>query len=82
MTDKELTSILVIDFGYSRRNSEIVVEMIYDDLLNNEEKEVINFIKGKSGDVYLNKHLAVVNHLNFRITQNGGEPRTKASKVR
>lgn len=76
---------LVITLGFSRRNAEIAVEMFHAGELTRMEEEVINYVQlNPRRDGYParwhigdNCHVRAVEHLNYRITQNGGDAITK-----
>lgn len=49
---KRTISELVILFGFSKRNAEIVIEMLHDGLLTNLEEEVIKYIQQATPENY------------------------------
>ena len=75
--DKKVRSQLVIQFGFSRRNAEIAIEMFRVGELNRSEEEVINriYLFPDFEDqllVYDEPHW-VMDRLNIGITQSGGD---------
>lgn len=77
---------LVIDQGFSRRNAETAVEMMRAGELTKHEMVVMNYImlnpepRGEEMRVHMipgsNPVMWVANHLNYRITQAGGDAKT------
>lgn len=88
--DRRVRRHLVLDMGFSRRNAEIALEMFRAGELSNTEKVVIEYtmlnpeptreearlyyVKGSDPVVW------VTDHLNYRITQAGGEPVSRRYK--
>ena len=88
--DKKVASQLVIQFGFSRRNAEIAIEMFRVGELNRSEEEVINriYLFPDFEDQLLTYYKSddksipvawVADHLNYRITLAGGDRVTKSS---
>lgn len=81
---------LVLTLGFSRRNAEIAVEMFRSGELTRSEEEVINRIainpdNDKQRLLYYEGSYPrrwVADHLNYRITQAGGDACTKMRKKR
>lgn len=88
--DKKVCSQLVIQFGFSRRNAEIAIEMFRVGELNRSEEEVINriYLFPDFEDQLLTYYKSddksipvawVADHLNYRITLAGGDRVSKSS---
>ena len=76
---------LVLTAGFSRKNAEIAISMYHADELTATEKEVISRIRldpenDKLPIIYrlgTDPKVWVLDHLNYRITETGGDAYTK-----
>ena len=84
--DSRVTTHLILDMGFSRHNAEKALQMFRADELSSAEKVVIEYImlnpEPSQEDVRLHKLkgsfpvMWVADHLNFRLTHNGGQAKT------
>lgn len=77
--DTRIINSLVLACGFSTFNAAKALELFYQDKLTATQKEVISKIRLKPeddsvGDIYRR----TLNHLNYTITQNGGDAKTKS----
>ncbi len=85
--DRRVRLHLVLTAGFSQVNAVKALEMYHRDELQKTEKEVISNImldpednRRKTFPGSLEEFAQILTRLNYRITQNGGEPITKASR--
>jgi hypothetical protein len=81
-----------VTFGFSKRNAEIAIQMLQNGQLDIMEEKVIEKLKLAPNDMQQPKveyyiptcstGIGILEHLNYKITQNGGDAVIKANKRR
>ena len=87
--ERQIRSYLVLTLGFSRRNAEIAIEMFRAGELTKQEQVVINRIMlnpendRQSLLFYQDSYpvMWVADHLNYRITQAGGDAKTRGRRL-
>ena len=86
--DRKIGHHLVLTLGFSRRNAEIAIQMFRAGELTRPEEEVIHRIalnpdNDRLSRLYIdsNPRQWVADHLNYRITQAGGDRVSKSSRA-
>lgn len=85
--DKRVRTYLVLTGGFSRANAVIALAMYHRDELQKTEKEVITkiMLDPENDKQWMLSHhdrpaCLILDHLNYRITEAGGEPVTKGTR--